>query len=156
MSNSNLSPPAVEIDSALAHRFILTQVERFTLVFPATWIAEIVRIDRSQILDLPFYDPILTGIVNYNGQITPLIASAWLLEVAQTPLPERLVVVRLDRVAEGLRNVGLIVDRAIGSATREELPSELFSFNHSGSMMMMQSSLIPSTLWQPKYWSIDN
>jgi chemotaxis signal transduction protein len=156
MINSNLSPPAVEIDSALAHRFILTQVERFTLVFPATWIAEIIRIDRSQILDLPFYDPMLTGIVNYNGQITPLIASARLLEVAQRPLPERLVVVRLDRGAEGLQNVGLIVDRAIGSTNRQELPSELFSSNHSGLMVMMQSSLIPSNLWQPKYWSSDS
>ena len=125
-------------------------------MFPATWIAEIIRIDRSQILDLPFYDPILTGIIHYNGQITPLIASARLLEVAPRSLPERLVVMRLDRGAEGLQNVGLIVDRAIGSTTQSELPSELFSSNRSGSTIMMESSLVPSNLWQPKYWSSGN
>ena len=39
---------------ALVDRFILTQVAESTLVFPAAWVAEIIRIDRSQILDLPF------------------------------------------------------------------------------------------------------
>jgi chemotaxis signal transduction protein len=154
---NNLSPPpAVGVSSTLEHRFILTQVERLTLVFPATWVVEIIRIDRSQVLDLPFYDPLLVGIVNYNGQITPLIATCDLLAIAPASLAEQLMVVRLDPGVGELGNVGLIVDRAIGSSTREQLPPELFSSDRSGSMVMMRSSLVPSNLWQPKYWSIDN
>ena len=154
---NNLSPPpGVGVSSTLEHRFILTQVEHLTLVFPATWVVEIIRTDRSQVLDLPFYDPLLVGIVNYNSQITPLIATCGLLAVAPASLAERLVVVRLDPGAGELGNVGLIVDRAIGSITREQLPPELFSSDRSGSMVMMRSSLVPSNLWQPKYWSIDN
>jgi chemotaxis signal transduction protein len=158
-----ISPPsaeqislAVEAASALEHRFILTQVEQLTLVFPATWVAEITRIDRSQILDLPFYDSLLLGVANYSGQITPLIAAARLLEVAQVSLSKRLVAIRLDRSAGRLGNVSLIVDRAIGSITREELPPALFTADRAGTMVMMRSHLVPASLWQPQYWSVNN
>jgi chemotaxis signal transduction protein len=137
---------------SLADRFILTQVERQTLVFPATWVAEILRIDRSQILGLPFYDDLLLGVANYNGQITPLIVGARLLQLEHS-LPERLVVVRLNDNADRLENVGIIVERAIGSSTRDELPSELFITNNADDMVMMRSLLVPIRLWQPKYWS---
>jgi chemotaxis signal transduction protein len=141
--------------ASLADRFILTQVERQTLVFPATWVAEILRIDRSQILDLPFYDDLLLGVANYNGQIIPLIIGARLLQLEHSS-PERLVVVRLNETASRLENVGIVVDRAIGSATRDELPSELFITNSADDLVMMRSLLVPIRLWQPKYWSANN
>lgn len=148
---------AVGVASDLEHRFILTQVERLTLVFPANWVAEILRIDRAQILDLPFYDPLLVGIANYNGQITPLIAAARLLEeVENFALPERSIVVRLNQAAGELGNVGLIVDRAIKSSMRKELPTELFTAYRAGEMVMMRSQLVPSSLWQPQYWSMNS
>jgi chemotaxis signal transduction protein len=151
---NNLIPTSAE-QISLADRFILTQVERQTLVFPATWVAEILRIDRSQILDLPFYDDLLLGVANYNGQIVPLIIGARLLRLEHS-LPERLVVVRLNETADRLGNVGIIVDRAIGSSTRDELPSELFITNNADDMVMMRSLLVPVRLWEPKYWSGNN
>jgi chemotaxis signal transduction protein len=148
--------PTTAEQTSLADRFILTQVERQTLVFPATWVAEILRIDRSQILDLPFYDSLLVGIANYNGLMTPLIAAARLLELAQFTVPERVMVVRLNQAAGQLENVGIIVDRAIGSRTCDELPSDLFVTNSAHGMVMMRSSLVPTSLWQPQYWSVNN
>ncbi|AFY95798.1 chemotaxis protein CheW [Chamaesiphon minutus] len=142
--------------SALEDRFILTQVTGLTLVFPATWVAEIVRIDRSQILDLPFYDRLLVGIVHHNGLVMPLIAAARLLSAPKSALPERAIVVRLNETQERLGNVGIIVDRAIGSTTGRELPPDIFSTSGSGSMVMMQSHLVPGNLWQPQSWSLDN
>jgi chemotaxis signal transduction protein len=150
-TSNDLTPTSVE-QTSLADRFILTQVERQTLVFPATWVAEILRIDRSQILDLPFYDGLLLGVANHNGQIIPLIVGANLLQL-EPLLPERLVVVRLNENATRLENVGIIVDRAIGSTTRDQLPSELFITNNADDMVMMRSLLVPIRLWQPKYWS---
>jgi chemotaxis signal transduction protein len=147
--------PTVDAASLLEHRFILTQVAELTLVFPATWVAEIWRVDRSQILDLPFYDPLLVGIATYNGRVTPLIAAARLLELAFS-LPERAMVVRLNQAAGRLENVSIIVDRAIGTSQREELPTELFTARRTGSMVMMQSHLVPASLWQPQYWAVDN
>ena len=147
----NLIPTSAE-QTALVDRFILTQVERQTLVFPATWVAEILRIEKSQILDLPFYDSLLVGVANHNSQIIPLIIGARLLKLEHS-LPERLIVVRLNENATRLENVGIIVDRAIGSSTRDQLPSELFITNDADDMVMMRSLLVPIRLWQPQYWS---
>lgn len=152
---NDLTPP-IAAQTSLADRFILTQIEQQTLVFPAHWVAEILRIDRSQILDLPFYDSLLVGIANYNGQMTPLIAAARLLELPQFTVPEQVIVVRLNRAAGQLENVGMIVDRAVGSSTGSELPTDLFTTNRAGAMVMMHSALVPSSLWQPQYWSVNN
>ena len=148
--------PAIAAQTSLVDRFILTQVERKTLVFPATWVAEILRIDRSQILNLPFYDSLLVGIANYNGQMISLIAAAKLLDLTQFVVPERLMVVRLNQAAGQLENVGIIVDRAIGSSTRSELPADLLTTTRAGAMVMMHSGLVPTSLWQPQYWLVNN
>ena len=144
----------VATQTVLADRFILTQVERFTLVFPAVWVAEILRLDQSQILDLPFYDPLMVGIVNHNGRITPLVAAARLLQVASFTLPERLLVVRLNQTAGSLANIGLIVDRAISSSTRDKLPADLFATapTTTAEMLLMRPELIPTGIWQPQRW----
>jgi chemotaxis signal transduction protein len=155
MTTTDLTP-SIAAQTSLADRFILTQVDRQTLVFPATWVTEILRIDRSQILDLPFYDSLLVGIANYNGRMTPLIAAARLLEIENFVVPERVMVVRLNEAAGQLENVGIIVDRAIGSSTRSELSPELFTSKRAGEKVLMRSQLVPTSLWQPQYWSAQN
>lgn len=146
--------PPIAKQTLLSDRFILTQVERFTLVFPAVWVAEIVQLDRSQILDLPFYDPLLIGIVNQNAQITPLLAAARLLETVETfSLKERLMAIRLNEAAGQLANIGVVIDRAIGNITRQELPPELFETTKTATeIVLMRSELIPANLWQPQRW----
>lgn len=145
----------VTTQTALTDRFILTGVERLTLVFPAVWVIEILRIERSQILDLPFYNPLLVGIVNHGGVVTPLIAAARLLDLASSTLPERLLVVRLDRSAGNLANVGIIVDRAIGSSNRNELPPSLFeSGSNDTQMRLISPEAISPDLWQPQRWLV--
>ena len=155
MNSNDLTLP-VAVQTSLADRFILTQIEQQTLVFPAIWVAEILRIDRSQILDLPFYDALLVGIANYNGQMTPLIAAAKLLELEQYSVPEQVIVVRLNRSAGQLENVGIIVNRVVGSSTGSELPTDLLTTNRVGAMVMMHSGLVPTSLWRPQYWSVNN
>jgi chemotaxis signal transduction protein len=135
----------------LADRFISTKVAETTLVFPAIWVAEILRIDRSQILDLPFYDPLLVGVVHHNGQIIPLVSAARLLKVEQLGIQERSIVIKLDRTAGKLANIGLIVDRAIGTVNRQDLPPALFSTTETiDGMLLIHSDLIPTDLWQPR------
>ncbi len=144
--------------SLLEDRFILTQLQGSTLVFPAIWVTEILHVNRSQILDLPFYDPLLIGIIDRDGQITPLISATGLFGLPQHILPERLLVVRLMSIttdeenqhSRQLGNVGLIVDRLIGTTTREELPLDIFTTDRPGEMIMMRSSSVPATIWQPQ------
>ena len=142
--------PPTPVQTVLADRFITTAIDRFTLVFPAVWVAEILRIERSQILDLPFYDPLLTGIVHHNGAIIPLIAAARLLKV-EHGMRERSIVIRLNEAAGSLANIGVVVDRAIGTINRQDLPSDLFTTAATdGLMLMMRPELIPPGLWQPR------
>ena len=155
MNTTDLTPP-IAAQTSLADRFILTQIEQQTLVFPSIWVAEILRIDRSQILDLPFYDSLLVGIANYNGQMTPLIAAARILELEQYSVPEQVIVVRLNRAAGELENVGITVNRVVGSNTGSELPTDLLTTNRAGTMVMMHSALVPTNLWRPQYWSVNN
>jgi chemotaxis signal transduction protein len=135
----------------LAERFISTEVAGITLVFPAIWVTEILRIDRSQILDLPFYNPLLVGIVHHNSQIIPLISASRLLKVEQFVIPERSIVVKLAPTAGKLANIGFIVDRTIGSVNRQDLPPAIFSTSKTiDGMLLMHPDLIPPDLWQPR------
>ncbi|PSB56037.1 chemotaxis protein CheW, partial [Chamaesiphon polymorphus] len=138
----------IATQTLLADRFILTAVEKFTLVFPAVWVAEILRIDRSQILELPFYDPLLMGIVHHDGQIVPLISAARLLKVEQFGVRERSIVIKLNQAAGTIANIGLVVDRAIGNTPRQDLPPEIFTTATTASgMLLMRPDLIPTDLW---------
>jgi chemotaxis signal transduction protein len=137
--------------TVLADRFISTEVAGFTLLFPAIWVAEILRIDRSQVLDLPFYDPLLVGVVHNSGHIIPLIAAARLLKLSQFSLSERAIVIRLDSTAGSLATIGVIVDRAIGSINRQDLPPEIFSTSSPvNNMLLMRPDLVPANLWKPR------
>ncbi len=146
--------PAIQVatQAVLADRFILTKVQENTLVFPAEWVAEIVRFDRSQVLHLPFYDPLVIGVVNHNGLITPLLATAKLLEVVDNfALPERVMVVKLNQSAQQLSNIGFIVDQAISTITRTELPKSLFEAPYTDAeMVLLHLGLIPKDLWKPR------
>jgi chemotaxis signal transduction protein len=148
---------SAEIDSTpIDERFILAQVDRVTLVFPASWVVEILRLNRAHILDLPFYDPMLLGVIHHNGNVLPLVSAYRLFDLSQLALREILTVVRLDRAAGNLANVGLVVDRAIGSKNRRDLPASLFdagattsSASIQGKMVLCQAELFPSHLWHP-------
>jgi chemotaxis signal transduction protein len=144
------------LSTGLVDRFILTQVDRLTLVFPALWVAEIVRIERSQILDLPFYTPLLAGITHQNGKILPLISAHRLLHSAQTGLRETSTVVKLNSSAESLSRIGLVVDHAVGSRTRNDLPDSLFEGTPktAESMVLIGPELLPPDLWQPQRWMV--
>jgi chemotaxis signal transduction protein len=143
--------PPIASQTLLADRFISTAIDRRTLVFPAVWVAEILRIDRAQILDLPFYDPVLMGIIHHNGAIVPLVAGTRLLNIEQFGARERAVVVKLNEAAGSLANIGIVVDRAIGTSNRADLPPDLFTATATdGMMLMMRPDLIPPGLWQPR------
>jgi CheW-like domain len=151
---STLKTPA---PTALVDRYILTQVSQCTLVFPAAWVAEIVRIERSQVLELPFYNPLLTGIVHQNGNIVPLISAQRLLQLKLTALQETFMIVRLSGAAGHLANVGFMIDRAVGSSTRPELPPALFESPRThlpvtAAMVLMNPDWLNPELWQPQRW----
>lgn len=141
--------------STLSDRFILTQVQSITLVIPAVWVTEIFRVERSQVLPLPFYNPLLLGITHQGGQVLPLLSAHSLL-TAESALPrENNMVVKLGDAAGSLAQVGLIIDRTLGSQTRTALPSDLFSESPQSppaAMMLLRPEMVSADLWQPICW----
>lgn len=153
--------PSAELltSTTLAERYILTQVGPETLIFPAVWVAEIVRIERSQILELPFYDPLVIGIVHHNASVMPLVSAYQLLQQEQPILRELLMVLRLSDVTGSLANLGLVIDRALGSSSRAELPPALFAASAASDdkpsadrMALLNPDWFSPQRWQPQRW----
>ncbi|NJL42861.1 MAG: chemotaxis protein CheW [Pseudanabaena sp. SU_2_4] len=142
-------------------RFILAGVEQFIIVFPSNVVADISIVDRSQILSLPFYDPVIWGIIHRSGQIVPLVSLRQIFGVSAGFMTERqrLTVVQLNPAMGGLAGVGLIVDTTLGTSSVQELPSDLFnaemltvSSKSNSKMRLFQPEMLGDRLWQPQRW----
>jgi chemotaxis signal transduction protein len=159
IASTNASLPAQSAAAAsrstLSDRFILTQVQSVTLVIPAVWIADIFRVERSQILSLPFYSAVLVGITHQGGRVLPLLSAHSLLLTESVSLRENTMVVKLGDAAGALAQVGLVVDRTLGSQTRTELPDAIFSKSPQSpdqAMVLLHPEMVGPELWQPLCW----
>jgi chemotaxis signal transduction protein len=133
--------------SALLNRYLLTQVADLTLVFAATTVAEIIRIEKSKVLTLPFYSAQVAGVVNHNGQLLPLISAHSLLQQVSGRNQDIWTAIRLQS-EEGY--IGIVIDRAIGNTTKQQLPPALFTDRQVDSLVLMTSQLLPPKIWQPQ------
>jgi chemotaxis signal transduction protein len=143
-----------ESKSTLSDRFLLAQVQNLTLVIPAVWVVEIFRMNRSQIMALPFYSPLLIGITHHGGQVLPLLSTHSLLNASSTALRETMMVVKLGDTAGAFAQIGLAIDRPLGNQTREALPNEIFSDPQPSntSWVLLRPELVGQDLWQPLCW----
>jgi hypothetical protein len=150
-----LSAPPSDAKSTLSDRFLLAQVQTLTLVIPALWVVEIFRVERSQILALPFYSPLLIGITHHGGRVLPLLSSSTLLNAPSTSLRENTMVVKLGDAAGSLAQVGIVIDRPLGSQTRAEIPSTVFADaaqSPNDSIVLLRPERVSADLWQPLCW----
>lgn len=155
----SVTTPTATPQSTLSDRFILAQVTPLTLVIPAVWVAEVFRAERSQILPLPFYGPLLAGIIHQGGRVLPLVSAHQLLNAQSNLLGENLLVIKLGDAAGTLAQVGLIVDRTLSTQTRAHLPASVFATpfqaNHHQTMILLRPELVSPEVWQPYGWSPD-
>jgi len=141
---SELMPLAVR-------RLVLVTLGEQTLAFADTLVAEILLVERSYILPLPFYGAPVLGVINHQGGGIPLVSLRRALGDSEAILPEKLTVVRLTELAPaGLAGMGVVVDRLVGSVAREEWSQ--FSTATYVPAESVLAQLVPS-LWQPQRWS---
>jgi chemotaxis signal transduction protein len=129
-----------DLNSSLENRFILTQSAKFTLAIPAAWVNEILRVERSRILHLPFYRELVLGITHHAGSVLPLISTALLLNQQHTNLKDVSTVIGLGAKAAELNGMGLVVDRVLQSAAQSELPADA---------VILDVQMFKPDLWQP-------
>ncbi len=141
-------------------RFILVRLAQLTFVFPATIVAEILIIERSKVLALPFYDSAILGVVHHRGQIIPLVSMHQIVGIPVDPSGESLTAVRLSGAAGELAGLGLVVDRTLGSSSPDRLPPDLFSTGllpdstkTDTKMRLFRPEILGGYLWRPQRWS---
>ncbi|NUN66062.1 hypothetical protein HCU40_15180 [Pseudanabaena biceps] len=126
MSNSEIIPPKSSLASANLippnNRYIVAKVGDRLITFPDVLVSEIVIIERSAILSMPFYDNAIVGVIHHQASIMPLVLLKLALGEQRALISESLTVVRLSESADSLGDrqlsgIGLIVDRVIGSLT---------------------------------------
>lgn len=123
--------------------------------FPAPWVSEIIVINRSQIMPLPFYDPTILGVIHHQGKLVTLADGQRLLselsqQQARAVVPEQLTVMALGPSAPHLSGVGIMVDRVLGSESAQAGASSASAPNNSWKMVDPDS--IHPHLWHPLRW----
>ena len=137
----------------LHNRYILTIVGEQQLAFPSHWVAEIILVERSRVLALPFYGPMLLGIVHHQSAIVPLMSSHLVLseklsQSGHAPLmKETLSVILLGPSVGKQAGIGLVVERVIGSVSEEQI------FAAESTILRLELQDIPNRVWQPQRWS---
>jgi chemotaxis signal transduction protein len=137
--NSSFSEPSFQ------KRHILSRVGNQQLAFPAQWVAEILLIERSQILNLPFYNRMVLGVIHHQGNIVPLISAQILLveklnlDVTFRGIQEKLTVICLSQAVDKLAGVGVVVEQVVGSFVTEPSPQQY----------IFQLTDLPAHIWQP-------
>jgi chemotaxis signal transduction protein len=134
----------------LADRYLLTRIDPYTLVFPATWVLEILRITQDKILQMSQYHPAMLGIVHHHGGFVPLIWGQKLLLPVQSAVTEQLTIIRLSEAANQLQNTGIVVDRVLGNTNQDSLPKRLLTNGSEGLFQLFTPTLLPPNLWQPR------
>jgi len=150
---------------APSNRYILAKVGDRTVTFPDLLVSEIIIIDRSAILALPFYTTAIVGVIHHQAQVMPLVLLQLLLEERSALIKESLTVVRLSKLADELSDqplsgVGIIVDRVIGSLTTDEYQAKKIDQTVANmgeteyTPIEIVLSSISTHIWQPQRWQI--
>jgi chemotaxis signal transduction protein len=110
---------------APSNRYIVVKIGDRLVTFPDVLVSEIMILERSAILALPFYENAIVGVVHHQATLMPLLLLRLLMGEQRALITESLTVVRLSKITEDLNykhlaGIGLIVDRVIGSLTTEE------------------------------------
>ncbi|MBE9043339.1 chemotaxis protein CheW [Pleurocapsales cyanobacterium LEGE 10410] len=125
----------------LQNRYLIALLSTKKLAFSAYLVRDILIVERSQILALPFYDAACLGIYHYQNEIVPLVSVEKILGTTENKvLRSTLTAVRLNKSAEHLAGVAIVVDRMERSLAAEELSQE----------HQFQLSDIPQQIWQPQ------
>lgn len=116
------SPLAVATLIPPNNRYIVAKVGDRLVTFADVLVSEIVIIERSAILSMPFYDHAIVGVIHHQATIMPLVLLKLVMGEQRALISESLTVVKLSESADSLGDrqlsgIGLIVDRVIGSLT---------------------------------------
>jgi len=134
-------------------RYVMAGLGNLNLVIPDLFVAEIMIVERSELLPIPFFDLSILGLVHHQGLIVPLVSLKQALLKDRVLVPERITVVRISDEIEAIAGAGLVVDRVISSISAEQM--EAVSSKSNEFEYMRIESLLPylgQAVWAPRRW----
>jgi chemotaxis signal transduction protein len=136
-------------------RYVLAGLGNLSLVFPDVYVAEIMIVDRSELLPIPFFNPSVLGLVQQQGVIVPLVSLKRALLGTKILVPEKITVVRLSDEFEEISGAGLVVDRVISSISSLQYGQLMSGESPALAEYMRLESLLPylgELVWKPQRW----
>jgi chemotaxis signal transduction protein len=125
--------------SLSSSRYIMTEVRQASLAFPAAWVREVLLVDPSRLLRIPFYHPAILGVVHHQGEVVPL-AEIPGSQGGASMQQGFLTVIRLGRLVGSLTGLGIVVDRVMGNVILDpESSTQIFT-----------PADLPTQLWYPQ------
>jgi chemotaxis signal transduction protein len=125
-------------------RYILAGLGERVLYIPDAYVSEVVMVDRTYVLPMPFYHTAVLGVAPHQGSLLPLLLLRRALGDTNALVPETLVVVFLS-VSAPLAGAALVVDRVLGSVSQMPEQPEAVSMDEV-------CAQLPKLLWQPQRW----
>lgn len=138
MSNTTLEKT---LGSSSSLKQIKGQIGDDIIAFPSPWVLDIIIVERSKFLCLPFYPKSLLGIAYHHSKLVPFVyLDKTLPEASSSPsLSHHVMGVRLSAEMGELHGVAVIIDRLFGDAQDGE---------HHSAIEFNPSDLSPQ-LWKP-------
>jgi chemotaxis signal transduction protein len=140
-----MNNPVIPSNLPLDTTVVVAIVDRFTVAFPLHWVAEIKRISRHSLLDLPFYSTLTLGVSHQGGKVIPLISTRRIIGGSEVSLPEKAIAIVTNGNAGILSNTGWVVERAIGQKKFSDISID-------ENTIVITEKLVPKDLWQPQRW----
>jgi chemotaxis signal transduction protein len=137
-----------------AESYLLTEVGAQTLAFETAWIAEILVVERTQILKIPFYTPAVIGLFHHQSKIVPLISAHQILALkfsqasnhSSASLYGSLSVVCFNSKVAPLAGISIAVDRVLNSCSPQAI-AESASEPQVSPIQVFQADMIPESVW---------
>lgn len=134
-------------------RYVLAGLGNLNLIFPDVFVAEVMIVDRAELLSTPFFDPSVLGLVHQQGLIVPLISLKQILFGIKVLVPEKITVVRLSQELEAIAGSGLVVDRVISSISSDQY-LQMSEKSDQSEYMRLEGlwSYLGNNIWEPQRW----
>jgi len=140
-------------------RYVLAYLGTMSLVFPDVFVSEIMIVERSELMTIPFFNSSILGLVHQQGVIVTLVSlrQAFLGAANRALIPEKMTVVRLSDELEAFAGAGLVVDRVTGSISSEQFQNLQLDESNQTEYTRLESliTLLPDLgqeLWEPYRW----
>lgn len=118
-----LQPTAAPAQTSIRSQVIVTQYQETSLVFPSTWVDEVLFFPRQKVLEIPFYQKPILGVIPHQGRLIALLEPLGdkATEMQSLKHQENIRAIRLSSQVGDLAGVAILIDKIVGTMNQAEV-----------------------------------